>query len=99
VYPSHNETFGLTILEAMACGCPVVTSDCSAMPETAGGAAQLADPNDPASIAAAILRALEGGEEMRLRGLERAAQFTWAQTAKSTLEVYREAYAKRKGRR
>ena len=48
VYPSLNETFGLPILEAMACGCPVVTSDTSAMPETAGGAAILADPKDPA---------------------------------------------------
>ena len=58
VYPSHNETFGLPLLEAMACGCPVVTSDRSAMPETAGGAAALfADPADPGSIAAAIVRA------------------------------------------
>ena len=47
VYPSLNETFGLPILEAMACGCPVVTSDTSAMPETAGGAAVLSDPKDP----------------------------------------------------
>ena len=46
VYPSFNETFGLPILEAMACACPVVTSDCTAMPETAGGAAVLADPHD-----------------------------------------------------
>ena len=99
VYPSHNETFGLTILEAMACGCPVVTSDCSAMPETAGGAAFLAGPDDPRAIAAAILRACDGGEDMRTKGLARAAQFTWAQTAKSTLEVYREVHSNRKAKR
>ncbi len=98
VYPSHNETFGLTILEAMACGCPVVTSDCSAMPETAGGAAFLADPDDPRSIGTAILRACDSGDDLRLQGLARAAQFTWAQTAKSTLEVYREVYTNRKAR-
>ena len=95
VYPSHNETFGLTILEAMACGCPVVTSDRSAMPETAGGAAVLADPEDPSSIAAAVLRACDTAEELRAKGLARAAQFTWAQTAKQTLEVYREVHANR----
>jgi len=98
VYPSHNETFGLTILEAMACGCPVVTSDRSAMPETAGGAACLADPNDPESIASAILRALEEHDRLRPLGLARAAEFTWAQTAKQTLEVYREVHAMRKAR-
>ncbi len=78
VYPSLNETFGLPILEAMACGCPVVTSDTSAMPETAGGAAVLCNPEDPASIARAIVEAA-GPERDRLReaGLRRAAQFTW----------------------
>ena len=96
VYPSHNETFGLTILEAMACGCPVVTSDRSAMPETAGGAAFLADPNDPQAIAGAIVQARKSSTEARTRGFARAAQFTWAQTAKQTLEVYREVYANRK---
>lgn len=93
VYPSHNETFGLPILEAMACGCPVVTSDRSAMPETAGGAALLADPEDPASIASAIVRACgEANTMLRELGPPRAAQFTWAQTGKATLEVYREAH-------
>ena len=66
VYPSLNETFGLPILEAMACGCPVVTSDISAMPETAGGAAVLSDPKDPASIARAIVEAVGPGRD-RLR--------------------------------
>ena len=99
VYPSHNETFGLTILEAMACGCPVVTSDRSAMPETAGGAAFLADPDDPQSIARAILTACEDGARLRGPGIARAAEFTWAQTAKETLEVYREVHANRRSRR
>jgi glycosyltransferase involved in cell wall biosynthesis len=100
VYPSFNETFGLPILEAMACGCPVVTSDTSAMPETAGGAAVLSDPGDPASIARAILQAV-GPERDRLReaGLRRAGQFTWGATAASTLDVYREVAERRRGTR
>ncbi len=99
VYPSLNETFGLPILEAMACGCPVVTSDVSAMPETAGGAAVLCDPGDPASIARAIAEAAgPGRDRLRDRGLRRASQFTWSATAASTLDVYREAAVNRKGR-
>jgi glycosyltransferase involved in cell wall biosynthesis len=100
VYPSLNETFGLPILEAMACGCPVVTSDTSAMPETAGGAAVLCDPTDPASIAKAIGEALTPDRD-RLRdlGLQRAAEFTWGATAASTLDVYREAAERREHRR
>ena len=100
VYPSLNETFGLPILEAMACGCPVVTSDTSAMPETAGGAALLSHPNDPASIAKAIVEAV-GPDRDRLRdlGLRRAAQFTWGATAASTLDVYREVNERREHRR
>lgn len=91
VYPSFNETFGLPILEAMACGCPVVTSNVSAMPETAQGAAELADPHDPQSIAVAILRACgRNGARLRERGLRRAAEFTWGATAEATLNVYRD---------
>ncbi|MDQ4038232.1 MAG: glycosyltransferase family 4 protein [Actinomycetota bacterium] len=95
VYPSFNETFGLPLLEAMACGCPVVTSNTSAMPETAGGAALLVDPKDPESIAGAIVEAC-GAEAERLRklGLERAGEFTWAATAERTLAVYREVHAR-----
>jgi glycosyltransferase involved in cell wall biosynthesis len=99
VYPSLNETFGLPILEAMACACPVVTSDVSAMPETAGGAAVLCDPRDPASIARAIAEAAgPGRDQLRDQGLRRAAQFTWGATAASTLDVYRDAAARRKRR-
>jgi glycosyltransferase involved in cell wall biosynthesis len=97
VYPSLNETFGLPLLEAMACGCPVVTSDTSAMPETAGGAAVLADPNDPASIARAIVEvAGPGRDRLRDLGLNRASQFTWAATGAATLDVYREAAERRR---
>ena len=99
VYPSHNETFGLPILEAMASGCPVVTSDTSAMPETAGDAAVLASPSDPASIARAMLEAIEGRDRLRAAGLRRAGEFTWGATAASTLDVYREvAERRRKGK-
>jgi glycosyltransferase involved in cell wall biosynthesis len=97
VYPSLNETFGLPILEAMACGCPVVTSDTSAMPETAGGAALLADPKDPVSIARAIVEAAGPGRgRLRELGLKRAGEFTWGATAAGTLDVYREAAERRR---
>jgi glycosyltransferase involved in cell wall biosynthesis len=99
VYPSFNETFGLPILEAMATACPVVTSDTSAMPETAGGCALLADPKNPDSLADAIVKAC-GPEGARLRaaGPERAGEFTWAATAEKTLAVYREVYRRRVAR-
>jgi len=97
VYPSFNETWGLPILEAMACGCPVVTSDTSSMPEVAGGAALLADPNDPASIARAIVEAIRSGtDRLRDLGLRRAAAFTWGATAAATLDVYREVAERRR---
>jgi glycosyltransferase involved in cell wall biosynthesis len=100
VYPSFNETFGLPILEAMACGCPVVTSDLSSMPEVAGGAAVLCDPAEPASIAKAALEVMgPGRDRMRDDGIRRAAQFTWASAAAATLDVYREVADRRTARR
>ena len=100
VYPSVNETFGLPILEAMACGCPVVTSDVSAMPETAGGAAVLADATAPAAIGRAIVEAAgPGRDRLRELGFRRASQFTWGATAAATLDVYREAAEHRRYQR
>ena len=100
VYPSLNETFGLPILEAMACACPVVTSNTSAMPETAGGVALLADPHDPASLARSLLDATgSGADGLRTQGLHRAQQFTWGATAEATLNVYREVAERRRQRR
>lgn len=96
-YPSFNETFGLPILEAMAAGCPVVTSDVTSMPHIAGGAALLADPSDPAAIAKAMLDAI-GPSRGRLveAGLARAQEFTWSAAATVTLDVYREVMSQRR---
>jgi glycosyltransferase involved in cell wall biosynthesis len=99
VYPSFNETFGLPILEAMATGCPVVTSNISCMPETAGDAAAFCDPSDPASIASALLDAVgPRAESLRKDGLRWAGRFTWGSTAEATLDVYREVGERRRHR-
>ena len=96
VYPSFNETFGLPILEAMACACPVVTSSISSMPEIAGGAANLADPHDPHSIARAMVDGCgTAANRLRTEGIRRAGQFTWAGVAQATLDAYREAAERR----
>jgi glycosyltransferase involved in cell wall biosynthesis len=100
VYPSFNETFGLPILEAMACACPVVTSNTSSMPEIAGDAAILSEPSRPDSIAHAMIDvAGPARDRLRERGLRRASRFTWGATAQSTLDVYRETAGRRNGRR
>jgi glycosyltransferase involved in cell wall biosynthesis len=92
-YPSLYEGFGIPILEAMACGTPVVTSAGGATEETAGGAAVLVDPLDPGSIAAGIDEARSSREELRPLGLERASRFSWEAAAQQTAEVYREVAA------
>jgi glycosyltransferase involved in cell wall biosynthesis len=94
VYPSLYEGFGLTILEAMACGTPVICSNATALPEVAGDAAITVDPLDAEAIAAAIER-LVGDEALlaryRAMGLERAKQFSWDRTAAATADVLQAA--------
>ena len=89
-YPSLYEGFGIPILEAMACGAPVVTSAGGATEEVAGGAAVLVDPLDPAEIARGIEEAAARRDELRRLGLERARLADWAAVAAQTVEVYRE---------
>ena len=100
VYPSSYEGFGIPVLEAMACGTPVITSNVSSMPEVAGDAGLLVDPLDVAELTEAMRQMLSDSElrqQLREKGLERAKQFTWEETARRTLQVYEEAYALAQG--
>jgi glycosyltransferase involved in cell wall biosynthesis len=86
VFPSLYEGFGIPILEAMACGCPVVASNTSSMPEVCGDAAMYTDPQDKDAIRDAIRSVLHDPalrERLREKGYDRAAQFSWKQAAES----------------
>lgn len=91
VFPSLYEGFGLTPLEAMACGAPVISSNASSLPEVIGDAGILVEPRDAAAFTRAIQRVLSDAnlrQDLRAKGLEQAARFTWERAARETLRVY-----------
>jgi glycosyltransferase involved in cell wall biosynthesis len=96
IHPSLHEGFGLTPLEAFACGAPVIASDRGAIPEVAGDAAILLDPEDAGAWSDAILSLRMGDLRERLldKGLARARKFTWAETASRTMDVYEAVVAR-----
>jgi glycosyltransferase involved in cell wall biosynthesis len=92
VYPSLYEGFGLPVLEAMACGTPVITSNRASLPEVAGDAALLVDPTQPKALAAAMASILSDSDlrqALRTKGLARAHTFTWDAVAQQTIAIYR----------
>ena len=92
-YVSLYEGFGLPVLEAMACGTPVVAARTGALEEVSGDAAVLVDPLDPDAIAAGLNEAIDRREDLRAQGLKRARAFDWQDVARETVAVYREAAA------
>jgi glycosyltransferase involved in cell wall biosynthesis len=88
VFPSRYESFGIPLVEAMACGCPLITSTTSACPEVAGDAALLVDPDDVEGLATALQRVAFDGrlaQDLRERGIRRAASFSWTRSAETLL--------------
>ena len=90
VFPSFYEGFGLPPLEAMCCGCPVISSDRASLPEVCGDAALYCDPDDPATLAAQLRRLLDSdalAAELRQAGRQRAAGFTWDRAAREFADL------------
>ena len=97
VFPSLYEGFGLPVLEAMASGTPVITSNCSSLPEVGGDAAILIDPYDVDAIAEAMQQVLLNptlAASLRVKGLAHAKKFSWERTAQETIAVYERVLAK-----
>jgi glycosyltransferase involved in cell wall biosynthesis len=100
-YPSLYEGFGLPVLEAMACGAPVVTSNVSSLPEVVGDAGIMIDPLDVNALTDALDCVLSDSalrERLRQKGLEQAREFTWEATARRTLAIYEDAHREEDGR-
>ena len=92
VFPSLYEGFGLPVLEAMACGCPVICSDAASLPEVAGDAALFIDPYEVDGLTAAMDKLVNDStlrSDLRHKGFERVAQFSWKRAAEETLDVFR----------
>ncbi|HEX3455493.1 MAG TPA: glycosyltransferase family 1 protein, partial [Gaiellaceae bacterium] len=89
VFPSLYEGFGLPPVEAMACGCPVASSNATSLPEVCGGAAELFDPQSVEDISRGIEAVLADPEPYVERGIARARMFSWGSTARAHEDVYR----------
>lgn len=97
LYPSFRESFGIPILEAQACGTPVITSNTSSMPEIAGDGAIITDPFKPGEIADAMIRIVQDSQvksDLKAKGLENAKRFSWLAMAERVQQIYQEIHQK-----
>ena len=97
LYPSLRESFGIPLLEAMACGAPVITSNTSSMPEIAGDAAVIIDPFKPEDITSAMVNLTTNEslkKEVVRKGIEQSSKFSWRSMAENVLTIYKEIYAR-----